>query len=58
MFSKKSMALKKKAKHKSPASKRRIVIIVLIICSITLCQNISQEKRKGYYLLKINRIEI
>lgn len=52
------MALKKKAKHKSPASKRRIVIIVLIICSITLCQNISQEKRKGYYLLKINTIEI
>ncbi len=52
------MALKKNVKHKSPASKRSIVIIVLIICSMTLCQNISQEKRKGYYLLKINAIEI
>lgn len=58
MFSKKSMALKKKAKHKSPASKRRIVIIVLIICSMTLCQNTSQEKRKCYYSLKINTIGI
>jgi len=57
MFSKIN-GFKKKAKHKSPASKRRIVIIVLIICSMTLCQNISQEKRKGYYLLKINTIEI
>ncbi len=42
------MAFKKNAKHKSPASKRMKVIMVLVFYLITLCQNMSQEKREGH----------